>query len=437
MPPRPLRLVAPALVATALLANCSSSTPAPPSTPPPMTSTAPGPLRGAVAVSGLASPVAFVQDSTDPTVQYVVEQGGRIRVVQSGRLLLPDFLDLSRAISSGGERGLLGLAFPPDDASSGRFYVNFTNTSGDTVVARFKRSPDRLTADPGSRFDLLWSTGERVIRQPYANHNGGNLAFGPDGFLYIGMGDGGGADDPGNRAQDPTTLLGKMLRIDVNVPDTDERGFRVPAGNPFLSGQPLGALPEIWDFGLRNPWRFSFDDPTLGGTGALVIGDVGQNWYEEIDYEPPGAGGRNYGWRLREGAHPRVTTLPPAFLPLIDPIIEYRPRRRHRRRRRLHLPRPGARCRIRGPLFLRGFERPGVVGGAAIGRRVGCGDSSGPDRAHRGVGRCLGARERLVLRGGCWRRGLSRQRERWDSRAPAPRIKEGRARRPAPLSHTS
>jgi glucose/arabinose dehydrogenase len=191
------------------------------------------------------------------------------------------------------------------------------------VVARFKRSPDPLTADPASRFDLLWSTGERVIRQPFANHNGGNLAFGPDGFLYVGMGDGGAGDDPGNRAQDPNTLLGKMLRIDVNVPDADEKGFRGPAGNPFLSGRPLAALPEIWDFGLRNPWRFSFDDPALGGTGALLIGDVGQSAYEEVDFEPRGTGGRNYGWRLREGAHPHVQTLPPAFLPLTDPILEY------------------------------------------------------------------------------------------------------------------
>jgi glucose/arabinose dehydrogenase len=282
-------------------------------------------LRTAVVVAGLNQPLDFVQDPSDPLVQYVVEQGGRIRVLQRGALRATDFLDLSGSITSGGERGLLGLAFPPDYARSGRFYVNFTNPSGDTVVARFRRSAaDRLAADPASRFDLLWSTGERVIRQPFANHNGGDLVFGPDGYLYVGMGDGGSGDDPGNRAQDPRTLLGKMLRIDVGVPDDDPRGFRVPPDNPFLSGVPILALPEIWDIGLRNPWRYSFDDPARGGTGALVIGDVGQNTYEEIDYEPAQVrGGRNYGWRIREGAHPHIATLPPAFTPLTDPIFDY------------------------------------------------------------------------------------------------------------------
>jgi glucose/arabinose dehydrogenase len=158
-----------------------------------------------------------------------------------------------------------------------------------------------------------------VIEQPFSNHNGGHLAFGPDGFLYIGLGDGGAGDDPAHRAQDPAELLGKMLRIDVNVPDNHPTGYQIPPGNPFSSG----ARPEIWSFGLRNPWRYNFDQPSLGGTGALFIGVVGQNAWVEIDYEPPGRGGRNYGWRNREGAHNNVTTRPPAFLPLIDPIHEY------------------------------------------------------------------------------------------------------------------
>ncbi len=281
-------------------------------------------LRSTVVASGLTAPLAFVQDPSDATVQYVVEQGGRIRVCRNGALSAVSFLDLGASITSGSERGLLGLAFPPDYASSGRFYVNFTDLNGDTVVARFKRSAaDPLVADAASRFDLLWSTGERVIRQPSANHNGGHLAFGPDGFLYIGMGDGGFSNDPGNRAQDPTTLLGKMLRIDVNVPDANTKGFRVPADNPFLSGTPVQALPEVWDFGVRNPWRFSFDEVALGGSGALIIGDVGQALWEEVDYEPRGLGGRNYGWRYMEGRHVNVTTLPPAYLPLTDPILEY------------------------------------------------------------------------------------------------------------------
>lgn len=281
-------------------------------------------LRAQVHVSGLSQPLGFVQDPADSTVQYVVEQGGRIRVVRNGTLLSADFLNLSAAITSGGERGLLGLAFPPDYATSGRFFVDFTDLNGNTVVARFKRSAvDRLVADPASRFDLLWPSGLRFIEQPFANHNGGHLAFGPDGHLYVGMGDGGSANDPGNLAQNPQSLLGKMLRIDVGVPDTDPRGYRVPPDNPFLSGSPIAALGEIWAFGLRNPWQFSFDDPARGGTGALVIADVGQNSWEEVDYEPAGHGGRNYGWRNREGAHPNVTSLPPAYLPLTDPTFEY------------------------------------------------------------------------------------------------------------------
>jgi glucose/arabinose dehydrogenase/putative transposon-encoded protein len=280
-------------------------------------------LRTRVYASGLAAPVGFVQDPTRPSVQYVVQQGGRIRVVQSGAVLPADFLDLSSVVSGGGEQGLLGLAFAPDYATSGRFYVNFTNLAGDTVVARFHRSGNPLVADPGSRFDLRWggAGSPRFIDQPFANHNGGNLVFGPDGFLYIGLGDGGAGDDPDHRAQNPALLLGKMLRIDVNVLDSDPGGYQVPASNPFV-GQP-GTRPEIWSFGLRNPWRYSFDDPARGGTGALLIADVGQNRWEEIDYEPPNTGGRNYGWRNREGAHDNVTSSPPAFLPLVNPIHEY------------------------------------------------------------------------------------------------------------------
>jgi glucose/arabinose dehydrogenase len=280
-------------------------------------------LRAHVYASGFSSPVAFVQDPTDRSVQYVVEQAGRIRVVRSGAVLAADFLDLSSAISSGGERGLLGMAFSPDYISSRRFYVNFTDPSGNTVIARFRRSAGNpLVADPGSRFDLRWGgpDGPSFIAQPFANHNGGHLAFGPDGFLYIGLGDGGSGDDPAHRAQNPSVLLGKMLRVDVNVPDDDASGYRVPPSNPFVG---TGALPEIWSFGLRNPWRYSFDDPTRGGTGALVIGDVGQGQWEEIDYEPPNRGGRNYGWRNREGAHTNLSSPEPAFQPLVDPIHEY------------------------------------------------------------------------------------------------------------------
>jgi glucose/arabinose dehydrogenase len=280
-------------------------------------------LRSVVYASGFSLPVAIVQDPTNASVQVVVEQGGRIRVVRAGTVLGTDFLDLRSAVSAGGERGLLGLAFAPDYASSGRFYVNFTNAAaGHTVIARFRRSTDPLVADPASRFDLRLG-GVPFVAQPFPNHNGGHLAFGPDGYLYVGLGDGGSGGDPDHRAQNPAELLGKMLRVDVNVPEGDAAGYRVPSDNPFLSGGPAGTRPEIWAFGLRNPWRYSFDDPARGGTGALLIGDVGQSAFEEINYEPRGRGGRNYGWRNREGAHDHVTTRPPAFLPLVDPIFEY------------------------------------------------------------------------------------------------------------------
>jgi glucose/arabinose dehydrogenase len=274
--------------------------------------------------TGFSAPVAIVQDPTDPKIQFVVQQAGRIRVVRDGVVQGTDFLTLTGAIRSGGEQGLLGLAFAPDYAVSRRFYVNFTDPNGRTVVARFKRSlGNPLVAELSSRFDLRWSTGLRYIHQDFTNHNGGCLAFGADGYLYVGMGDGGSGNDPNNRAQSPTSLLGKMLRIDVSVPDADPNGFRVPPDNPFLSGP----HPEIWSYGWRNPWRFSFDDPARGGDGALVAADVGQGAWEEINYEPAGRGGRNYGWRIREGAHPNPTEsaadTPPAFLPLVDPIHEY------------------------------------------------------------------------------------------------------------------
>jgi glucose/arabinose dehydrogenase len=279
-------------------------------------------LRVQTFASGFNQPVAFVQDPTDRGVHVVVEQGGRVRAVRNGAIQSPDFLDLRTQVSSGGERGLLGLAFAPDYATSGRFFVNFTNTAGHTVVARFRRSSNPLVADPSSRFDLRWNGagGPAFIDQPFANHNGGHLAFGPDGFLYVGLGDGGSSNDPDHRAQDGSTLLGKMLRIDINVPDSHPIGYVIPAGNPFANS---GARPEIWSFGLRNPWRYSFDDVNRGGTGAMVIGDVGQNRFEEVDYEPRARGGRNYGWRNREGAHPNVTSRPPAFTPLVEPIHEY------------------------------------------------------------------------------------------------------------------
>ena len=279
-------------------------------------------MRTEMVASGLVNPLAFVAEPGDPSTFYVVEQRGTIRLIRDNTVLPAMFLDLRPSIAAGGERGLLGLAFPPDAVESRRFYVNFTDPDGHTVVARFTRDAHGAVI-AGSRFDLQWPDGRRVIRQPFSNHNGGHLAFGPDGYLYIGMGDGGSGGDPQHHAQSPDTLLGKMLRIDVNVPDTDPRGYRVPEDNPFVDREPIAALPEIWAFGLRNPWRYSFDDWTRGGTGALVIADVGQTAREEVNWEPRGMGGRNYGWRLREGRANYDTRQPAAYQPLSEPIHDY------------------------------------------------------------------------------------------------------------------
>jgi len=225
---------------------------------------------------------------------FIVEQGGTIRIVRNGSVTPVPYLDISDLVSAGGERGLLGLAFPPDFETSGRIYVNYTDNKGDTVVARYT-ADDPASDEPG------WSAPETVltIEQPYANHNGGCLQFGPDGLLYVGTGDGGSAGDPDGNAQDSTSLLGKMLRIDVS-------------GKSFK--------PEVWAKGLRNPWRFSFD----ASSGALWIGDVGQAAWEEIDVVPGDEPGVNYGWNRWEGTHPypdgskRTSTSGLTF-----PIAEY------------------------------------------------------------------------------------------------------------------
>lgn len=297
-------------------------------------------------VTGLSFPVAFIPDPTASDRQFVVEQMGHIRVVVDGVLLAEDFLDLSTVVTPRtrieAERGLIGMVVAPDYATSGRFFVAFTREGtapedpdrGDVVIARFRRSADNpLLADPTSRFDLRWgsATGPRYIEHSARpSHNGGAMVFGPDGYLYIGLGDGGGAGDPDNNAQNPMELKGKILRIDVNVGDADPQGYRVPPDNPFIDGQPISALPEIWAFGVRNPWRLTFDDPALGGTGALLIADVGEGRWEEINYEPPADAGRNYGWRMLEGSNPYYNhDVPdyapptPAFVPLTDPVFEY------------------------------------------------------------------------------------------------------------------
>jgi glucose/arabinose dehydrogenase len=271
-------------------------------------------LRVVTYASGLSSPIAFKQDPSDPETQYVGEQRGVIRVIRSGAVQSTPFLNISSLIQCCSERGLLGIAFPPDYGATGRFFVSYTRVSdGRIVVARYHRSANPLIADTQG-VSLIWSTGEDSVRHPFSNHNAGCLEFGPDGYLYISLGDGGSGGDPENNAQNPNELLGKILRIDVNVPDDHPTGFVVPAGNAGLP------RPEIWSLGWRNPWRFSFDDPALGGTGAMLVADVGQDAWEEIDYEPGGRSGRNYGWRVREGAHPYTGST---AQPLVDPIHEY------------------------------------------------------------------------------------------------------------------
>lgn len=240
--------------------------------------------------SGLPA-LTFLTHAGDATgVLYAVGQEGIITALSaSGEVQSGPFLDISRRISAGGERGLLGLAFHPDYASNGRLFVNYTNRDGHTVVSEFARASAAgstpVQADRDSERVIL------LIEQPFANHNGGMIAFGPDRYLYIGMGDGGLGGDPLGNGQNRTALLGKMLRIDV---DGDEP-YAIPVNNPFLDHP--GAAREIWALGLRNPWRFSFDRET----GDLFIGDVGQNSQEEIDAEPAGQGGRNYGWNVMEG----------------------------------------------------------------------------------------------------------------------------------------
>jgi glucose/arabinose dehydrogenase len=223
---------------------------------------------------------------------FIVEQEGRIRIVQNGQLLSTPFLNIASRISSRGEQGLLSVAFPPDYANKNYFYVNYTNRDGDTVIARYRTTGDPNVADANSEEILL------TIDQPFSNHNGGQIAFGADGYLYIGMGDGGSGGDPQNNAQRPGTLLGKMLRIDV---ESGTQPYTIPDTNPFLANtDPNNRYPdEIWAVGLRNPWRFSFDRQT----GDLYIGDVGQSAREEINFQPANSsGGENYGWRILEGS---------------------------------------------------------------------------------------------------------------------------------------
>jgi glucose/arabinose dehydrogenase len=263
-------------------------------------------------VSGLDNPLLVTNAGDGSGRLFAVEQTGFIWVIQDGALSAEPFLDvsplLSRDVFRGGysERGLLGLAFHPDYETSGLFFINYTDANGDSVVARYSVSADDPNlADPTSAVTILTQD------QPYENHNGGHLAFGPDGFLYIGFGDGGSQGDPQANGQNLNTWLGKILRIDVNA-DT----YTVPDSNPFV-GQ-ADAKPEIWAFGVRNPWRFTFDRET----GDLYIADVGGDDIEEVNFQPAdSAGGENYGWRVWEGNNQRTQEATPGEL--VYPVATY------------------------------------------------------------------------------------------------------------------
>ncbi len=269
------------------------------------------PLKAHLVVSGLSFPVFVTSPPLDYDRLFIVEQmSGQIKIFKNGALLATPFLDIGSKITAGGERGLLGLAFHPEYPDSGYFYVDYTRSSdGATVVARYNVSGNPDSADASSEVILL------TISQPYSNHNGGMLAFGPtDGYLYIGMGDGGSGGDPNNNAQSDTTLLGKILRIDVD----DGLPYSIPPSNPFAGSSTIEE--EIWARGVRNPWRYSFDSQT----GDLYIGDVGQSVNEEIDFqEYNDPGGENYGWRCYEGNDPYNTAGCGAVSEYTFPIYQY------------------------------------------------------------------------------------------------------------------
>jgi len=316
-------------------------------TPAPRATATPAPTLGgpkqvvlARIASGLIGPIGVTNAGDGSGRLFVVQQGGQVRVIDSnGSLRVASFVDLSGRILAGGERGLLGLAFHPGFAANGRLFVDYTRAGdGATVISELTALPGHGSADPASEKILL------TISQPFANHNGGQIAFGPDGYLYIGMGDGGGGGDPNGNGQNRQVLLGKILRIAVNGTPAPGKAYAIPSSNPYAAGgiSPGGGLPEIWAYGLRNPWRFSFDR----GSGDLYIGDVGQNAWEEIDRQAAGSrGGLNYGWNAWEGRHCYSTAC--STVTAVPPIVEYG----HN---------PG--CSVTGGYVYRGARQPALKG---------------------------------------------------------------------------
>ncbi|UCC14852.1 MAG: PQQ-dependent sugar dehydrogenase [Gammaproteobacteria bacterium] len=292
------------------------------SLPPPVVMPPPEPpaieIESVFSALSFERPVALLQAPGDDSRWFVVEQGGVVRTFANDPATdkASVFVDISAVVTSGGETGLLGMAFDPDFRASGEVYLSYTGNPGrvlTSVIARYRSIDGGATLDPASEEILL------QVVQDFGNHNGGNIAFGPDGFLYVGLGDGGSGNDPNDRAQDTSNLLGAMLRIDVNGGSP----YAIPAGNPFAGNAPCtqgsgGApCPEIFAYGLRNPWRWSFDR----FTGVLWLGDVGQADWEEVDVIEAGG---NYGWRIREGAHCNDNIQPNCDnTGLTDPVWEY------------------------------------------------------------------------------------------------------------------
>lgn len=297
----------------------------PPTAQPPATPTS---LPQAVDPSQLNIDIELVADGFDQPLYatgagdgserlFVVEKPGYVAIVRNGKRESQRYLDISSKVASrASERGLLSIAFHPDYTNNGQFFVNYTNLQGHTVIARYRVSssnPD--LADPDSEEIIL------TIEQPASNHNGGLVMFGPDGYLYIGMGDGGAAGDPWGNAQNRTVLLGKLLRIDVDVDVNNAQPYALPPDNPFIDQPDM--RPEIWAWGMRNPWRFSFDR----NTGDVYIGDVGQNTYEEVHYQPANrSGGENYGWNIMEGAacYPEESDCDSSGLTMPIAVYEHR-----------------------------------------------------------------------------------------------------------------
>ncbi|HLA77449.1 MAG TPA: PQQ-dependent sugar dehydrogenase [Vicinamibacteria bacterium] len=334
-----VRVVLLAVAVSACGGGDSPSPGSPTATPPGSTCSAGTPVSGTPGLtttlvgSGLSSPVDLQAPPGDRERVFVLEQAGRVRIFKKGNLLSAPFLDIASRVGSGGERGLLGLAFHPRYAENGRFFVNYTDRSGDTHIAEFRApAPAGDVADAASEKLVLFAD------QPYSNHNGGGLAFGNDGMLYVGLGDGGSGGDPQGNGQSLGSHLGKMLRLDVDGGSP----YRVPADNPFVNTS--GARPEIWSYGLRNPWRFAFDRIT----GDLLIADVGQNAMEEIDLGVASRkGGENYGWSVMEGSRCYQPGSGCATVGLTLPVAEYS---------------HGEGCSITGGVVYRGCRLPGYHG---------------------------------------------------------------------------